>query len=308
MEVIFLNGYLPKSGDILPFLQVDGTITGDFAEVTFPNLAPGFEFQTQIVNGNYQITALNDAVAINGLLSISTRAQLSKKAGYTMSESFTLTGTEATNVLIRGLGPSLGSSNVLANPTLQLLDQAGVTIATNDDWKATQETEIQASGHAPANDQESAIVVALLPGTYTAALGGGTKKNQGIGLVEIYDLTQSVNSRLATMSSHGFVGKAGNELIGGFTIGGSGKTRVLLRGLGLKDPTLELANANRSSIFLNNNWQDTQSAAIQATGLAPGNVKESAIVANLDPGSYLAIVRGNKKKTGVGTVEVYTLP
>jgi hypothetical protein len=79
--------------------------------------------------------------------------------------------------------------------------------------------------------------------------------------VEIFDLNPSANSRLAITSTRGFVGKA-DPLTGSFTIGGSGQTRVLLRGLGLKDPTLELANANGSTIFSNNNWQDTQSAEI----------------------------------------------
>src|SRR6266852_5551582 len=90
-------------------------------------------------------------------------------------------------------------------------------------------------------------------------------------------------------------------LIGDFTIGGvdggNGKTNVLVRVLGpsfggLADPTVELDNANGTLIFFNDNWQDSQKAQIQATGLAPTNPKESAILANLDPGHYVAIVRG----------------
>jgi hypothetical protein len=81
-------------------------------------------------------------------------------------------------------------------------------------------------------------------------------------------------------------------------------------GVSLKDTTLELANANGSSIFINDNWQDMQKAQIQATALAPTNNKDSAIVANLDSGSYMAIVRGNGKnsKGGTARVEVYSLP
>ncbi|MEO5589176.1 MAG: hypothetical protein ABIS03_06295, partial [Gemmatimonadaceae bacterium] len=62
MEVTFLDGYLPKAGDALPFLQMDGGLSGDFAQITFPQLAPGFEFNAELVNGKYQLTALNDGV------------------------------------------------------------------------------------------------------------------------------------------------------------------------------------------------------------------------------------------------------
>src|SRR5262249_27264387 len=100
-------------------------------------------------------------------------------------------------------------------------------------------------------------------------------------------------------------------LSGDFTIGnGTAKQNILLRALGisLKDTTLELANANGSTIFTNDNWQDSQKAAIEATGLTPPNLTDSAIIANLDPGSYRAIVRGKKNKTGAARLEVYSLP
>jgi hypothetical protein len=115
-------------------------------------------------------------------------------------------------------------------------------------------------------------------------------------------------------------------MVGDFTIGGGdGKTKVLLRVLGpslqevngaLQDPTLELENDNGTQIFFNDNWQDTQAAQIQATGKAPPDPREPAIVANLDPGHYLAVVRGkvvpgkkgkSSSPTGFARVEVYQL-
>jgi hypothetical protein len=60
LEVRFVDGYLPKAGDSFAFLQLDGNVTGDFAEIVFPQLAPGFEVQTQIAGGQFQLTALNE--------------------------------------------------------------------------------------------------------------------------------------------------------------------------------------------------------------------------------------------------------
>ena len=75
----------------------------------------------------------------------------------------------------------------------------------------------------------------------------------------------------------------------------------------LQDPTLELHDSNGGLIASNNDWRDTQQAAIEATGIAPSNNKESAILSVLSPGSYTAIVRGVGNTTGVGLVEVYKL-
>src|SRR5437879_11347487 len=62
LEVRFLNGYLPKTGDVMPFLKLDGAVTGSFGQIIFPQLAPGFQFKTEIVNGSFKLTALNNAV------------------------------------------------------------------------------------------------------------------------------------------------------------------------------------------------------------------------------------------------------
>jgi hypothetical protein len=75
----------------------------------------------------------------------------------------------------------------------------------------------------------------------------------------------------------------------------------------LQDPTLELDNANGTQIYFNDNWQDTQKTQIQATGLAPSDPRESAIVANLDPGTYTVIARGKNNQTGFARLEVYQL-
>ena len=170
----------------------------------------------------------------------------------------------------------------------------------------------------PPNDLESAIRIALQPGNYTAVLSG-KNNTTGVGLVEVYDIEKSVSSALTNVSTRGFVGTDQNVMIGGFiTAGGNGSTEVVVRGLGptltqfgvagaLADPALTLVDSNGNIVRSNNNWKDTQQAAIQATGLAPPNDLEAAILVTVVAGRYTAILSGNGGGTGIGLVEVYKL-
>src|SRR4029453_489274 len=116
---------------------------------------------------------------------------------------FIIGGPENKTLLIRGLGPSLGAFGVptpLADPTLSLFDHTGALIAANDNWKNTQQTQIQATGLAPPNDFEAAILISLSPGAYTAFLQGKAMTT-GIGLAEVYDVDPSANAQPSTMST-----------------------------------------------------------------------------------------------------------
>lgn len=110
-------------------------------------------------------------------------------------------------------------------------------------------------------------------------------------------------------------------MIGGFILGGgTGATRVVVRGIGpslgafgitnpLVDPMLELYDANGAIIDANDDWKTTNQALIQSTGLKPTNDAESALLlSNPAPGAYTAILRGKNGGTGVGVVEAYVLP
>src|SRR5262249_26006823 len=152
------------------------------------------------------------------------------------------------------------------------------------------------------------------------AIVRGQNNGMGVGLVEAYDLEGGADARLANISTRGFVDTGENVMIGGLIAGpqGSESGRMLVRAIGpslsalgvpnaLQDPTLELHDGSGALIASNNDWKETQEAAIEATGIPPGNDKESAILSSLSPGSYTAIVRGFGNTTGVGLVEVYNL-
>jgi WD40 repeat protein len=269
---------------------------------------------------------LYDSVPPPTLLNISTRMRV-LTGEQVLIAGFIITGTDPKKVIIRGIGPSLkGVGITLSDPTLEL-HQGSTTLATNDNWKIndqtgqSQQAEIEATTIPPKNDLESAIVMTLSPGAYTAILAG-KNGGTGVGLVEVYDLDQAANSKLANISTRGFVDTDNNVMIGGLIIGnGSGGTaKVIVRALGpsvpvagaLADPTLELHNGSGTTIATNDNWKkrpdgSSQQAEIEATTIPPPNDLESALVATLAPGNYTAIVRGKNNTTGVGLVEVYNL-
>jgi hypothetical protein len=162
----------------------------------------------------------------------------------------------------------------------------------------------------------------LSPGAYTAIVKGGTITPSGVALVEVYDLDQAANSKLANISTRAFVGTGDNILIAGFILGGnSGNTRIVLRGIGpslagfgvpnpLANPTLELRDNNGALLRANNDWQDNAAPPgpdpeLIAAGLAPTNNLESGIAATLPPGPYTALLAGVNNGTGIGLIEVY---
>ena len=276
--------------------------------------------------GHYQI-----AVAANALLAgtalppaeaLNLSARLNVGTGDDVAiVGFIVTGTDSKEVIVRGLGPSLEVNGVpltdlLADPTLSLY-QGDTLIMTNDNWKDSQEAEIEATGIPPMDDPESAIVATLAPGSYTAILSG-TNGGTGNGQVEVYDLDTTVNSTLANASTRGFVQTGDNVLIAGFIVGTGESDTIVVRAIGpsladmgvadpLLDPTLDLYDANGVILVSDDNWRDSQETLIQSTGLTPTNDAESAIIKSLAPGNYTAVVRGKDDTTGVALVEVYNL-
>ena len=227
---------------------------------------------------------------------------------------------------MRAIGPSLNASGVrlpgrLEDPTLELFDANGALIVANDNWQDSQETELAASGLAPAENAESAIVRLLDPGSYTAVVRG-RNESTGLAVVEAYDLESGEGGKLANIATRGFVETGDNVLIGGFIVGAGDpgwNLRVVARAIGptlaargvptpLQDPTLELFDSNGLRIAFNDNWRDAQQVEIEQTGLAPGDDREAAIAMTLPPGAYTTVVRGVSDTTGSGLVEIYNVP
>ena len=276
-----------------------------------------------------------------GAENISTRLSVGTEAneligGFIIQQNTPTTPVTPMELVVRGIGPSLaqyGVTGVLANPYLELRDTTGVMIDANDDWKDTlagvsQEVDIQTTALEPKNSAESAIHRILDPGSYTAIVRGAND-GTGTGLVEVYNLgpaslDKSSEVHLGNISTRGNVQTGDNVMIGGFINAGKDSIKVLVRGIGptlaqfgvtgvLANPVLELHNTDDTGkdvlLATNDDWgtDPTQKAAIMATGLAPLNDLESAILVTIPPGqnSYTAIVRGANETTGVGLVEAY---
>jgi hypothetical protein len=263
-----------------------------------------------------------DAVVVRvtgrcALANLSTRVQIGTGNSVAIA-GFIVTGNTAKQVVVRGLGPSLATAGVqgaLSDPVLELYDASGNLLATNNDWQQTQAQALRDANLAPSNDLESAVLAALAPGAYTAILRGNGNAT-GIGLVEVYDLQTSASSKLGNMSTRGLVGSGQNAMIGGTIVTGSDAARVLFRALGpslsavgisnpVSDPQLDLFDSNGARISSNNNWKDSQQSAIANAGLAPANDLESAIIADLAPGNYTAVVNSVNGAAGVALVEAY---
>lgn len=268
-----------------------------------------------------------EEVTINGVppraLNISTRLRV-LTGDNALIGGFIITGSGNKKVILRAIGPSLsqfGLTGLLDDPTLELYNSSNQLAGFNDNWRDSQETEIINSGVAPQNNQESALVATLSPGSHTFVMRG-KNNTSGVGVVEAYDLEAQSPAELANISSRGFVDTGDNVMIGGFILGGDngGNTRVAIRGIGpsltqaglnnvLADPTLSLRDANGTQLVFNDNWMDdsAQAAELSSRGLAPANPDESGIFTTLPPGAFTAILAGKDGGIGLGLVEVYNL-
>lgn len=286
-----------------------------------------------------QVYRLNGTIANAQLGNISTRAFV-QTGDNVMIGGFIVQGTVPKRVIIRAIGPELAQYGVphpMADPTLELHNGTGALIGFNDHWRQTiiggiitgdQVQDIINSGLAPGSPAESAIIADLTPGNYTAIVRGANNTT-GVALAEVYNLSNSTDSILRNISTRSFVQTGDNIMIGGFIVQGSTPRRVIIRAIGpelspppynipnaLADPTLELHNGAGALIASNNNWMTTiiggiittnQVQDIMNSGHAPSDSRESAIIANLQAGSYTAIVRGVNNTTGIALAEVYDL-
>jgi hypothetical protein len=249
------------------------------------------------------------------LANISTRLRV-EQGDNVLIGGFIITGADPKRLMLRAIGPSLPIADRLLDPNLELYNSGGDLVAANNNWKdAPNQQEILDTNIAPSDDLESAVLLNNVnPGAYTAIVSG-VNGGTGIGLVEAYDLSLNANAKLANIATRGLVQTADNVMIGGFIVVGPNAQNLLVRAIGtslpiankLVDPQLQLVDSNGQLVAENDNWRSDQEGDIAATGIPPSENAESAVLVNVPPAAYTAIVRGANNGTGVGLVEVYAL-
>ena len=266
---------------------------------------------------------LSAAVASALTCSAAQTRNISGRAGVGTGDNVLITGftlsSGSSAIIVRALGPSLSAYGIAAplmDPVLEVHDSTGAVIATNDNWRDTQQQEFGPGGiyaaFRPGNESEPAIAITLRPGAYTAVVRGknGTTR---IALAEVYIAT---GNSVENVSSRALVGTGDDALIGGLiTTGDTGQ--FVVRALGpslaqfgvtnpLPNPRVELYDSNGQLIQSNDDWMDDQQQAnqIEAKGLALSNRLDSALAVTLTPGNYTAVVKGGNT-SGVALLEVY---
>jgi len=237
---------------------------------------------------------------------------------------FVVGGPSNKSVVLRALGPSMEINgapvdDVLDNPMIELQDSGGRSVAANDDWQNAQQAEIEATGLAPRVAREAAMLVSLPRGEYSVVLSGRNGAT-GSGVVEVYDVEADGFSAIGNVSTRGTVRGSGDAMITGFMIGGHDSARTLIRGLGpslrgsagemrhvLADPILQLFDGDGNPVATNDDWPESQRGDLEATGFAPGEAGESAILISLAPGRYTAVLTGKHNSSGAGAIEIYNV-
>lgn len=253
------------------------------------------------------------------LASLSTRVTCQTGDSVAVSE-FILQGMGSETVLMRALGPSLknfGVPDALPNPTALFLNPRGRVLDQNNNWMSNPDKDaIIATGIAPTDPREAAMIDSLAPGAYTF-VEEGVRQTTGAVLSEVYDLADG-SLQLSAAGTRGLVLDGDEVMISGFILNGNGPTSLLIRALGpsladsglsgvLSDPYITLYNPNGDVILTDDNWRDTQEQEIMATGLAPSDDLESAMVVKLTPGAYTVVFSGVGGATGLGFLQLYNL-
>jgi hypothetical protein len=287
-------------------------------------------------------TSISTGSSAERLVNLSSRDQL--VGSQTMIAGFVISGSTPETVLLRAVGPGLAQFNVagvMATPELQLYSSTGALMQQNSGWGnsttlSSAFAQVGAFALSP-NSADASIETTLSPGAYTLHVFDPTGAG-GVVLTEIYDVNPSPLSdlnRLINISARGTVNPGAGALIGGFVVSGSVSENVLIRGVGpglaqygvtgpLADPVLRVYDSGGNLVAENNAWGTQISAgadqgvvtasgiasaasSVGAFSLAAGSA-DTALIANLPPGSYTFEVTSASNSTGQALGEVYQLP
>lgn len=250
----------------------------------------------------------------------------------TLIVGFVVAGGGGRSLLVRGIGPTLGTFNVagaLSDPRIELY--AGNTpMAANDDWgQAANAASIASTSTLvgafplPAGSRDAAALSLFAAGGYTVQVSGANSA-AGVALMEAYDAGGGATARLANVSARSVVGAGADILIAGFVVQG-GSCTILVRAVGpglvpfgvdgaLADPELGVFR-DAQGVAVNNDWNTSANAAsLAATAQAvgafslPSASRDAVVLVTLQPGAYTAQMSGVNGTTGIGLLEVYQVP
>ncbi len=312
---------------------VTGTVAADTASISTSVTSAGI---TTVFGG-----ANNDArTDTEKLINISTRSQTGTAAN-TLIAGFVISGDAAKPVLVRAIGPTLGTAfNVGGSLSAARLEifRGSTSIAVGNDWgtptagapsaAVIAATAARVGAFAlPAASRDASLLLTLEPGAYTAVVTGQNNA-AGVSLVEVYDATDGAiprDRRIINIATRATAGSGDTALIAGFYVSGTVPKRLLIRGVGpgltqfgvggvLARPQLTV-NSGTTVLAQNAGWTTSADAAaitansaqVGAFAFAAGSA-DAALIINLAPGAYTAQVAGVANTTGVALVEVYELP
>jgi hypothetical protein len=269
---------------------------------------------------------------VSRIVNVSTRGFI--PPGESLTPGFTLRGAGTAHVLVRAVGPTLGSFGVAGacvDPRLDLIAAGGSSaLLTNDDWTASPAVDAASASVGAfgleAGSKDAALLTSLTCAShqsYTARISAG-RDDSGIALAEVYHAVAANTSvHLAAVSTLGFAAAGEKALVSGFTIQGAAPKRLLIRAVGpglaqfgvrdlILDPHFAIFPAGETrAVASNDNWTGEASIAKAAEiagafALAPGTADAAAIVL-LPPGGYTVAVTGVGGSTGTALVEIYDL-
>ena len=327
------------------------------ATLTLPDIATTQtgNYTVVVTNALGSVTSTPAAVTVNQNLGTARLENISARANVAPSQGaadilivgFVTSGNNPKQILVRGIGPALGSFNIsgfLADPDLTLFSgqKSLATTSTWDSSLAATFTAVGAFALTPGSN-DTALLQSLPAGAYTAQITSTNSAN-GVALAEVYDADWTTPydgnpaTRLVNISARAWVGTGANILIGGFVVAGTSSETVLVRAVGpaltafgvsgaLLNPVLTVYDsASPANVIASNaGWQNTpvqgtstvvagiqlatssSMASVGAFGLASGSA-DSAMILTLPAGAYTAQVTGANNTTGIALVEIYEIP
>ena len=289
--------------------------------IASPTTAASGSYSVKLTHSSGAVTsatAVLTIVPVSYLSNLSVRAAMT--AGQTLIVGFVIEGG-AKPILVRGAGPALNAYGLtgVSDPSLDLFNGAGTSVATNDNWDSSLTGTFTTVGAFPfAAGSKDAALLQSINGPHTAQ---ATVTDSGAILVEGYDAGPNDGRQLTNLSARFHVGTGDNILIAGFAVAGTGNKQLLVRAVGptlanygvtgtLADPQFTVFDGN-SAIASNDNWLSSLTSTFDALGAFQlvSASKDAALLVTVQAGkTYTVQVSGVASGTGEALVEIYAVP